>query len=39
MVFFSDPLNIFAYQKSKASDLALDWSANYPLFYDTSVTK
>ena len=39
MVFFSDPLNIFAYQKSKASDITLDWSADYPLFYDTSVTK
>jgi peptide/nickel transport system substrate-binding protein len=39
MVFFSDPLNIFAYQKAKVSDLALDWSATYPLFYDTTLAK
>jgi peptide/nickel transport system substrate-binding protein len=39
MVFFSDPSNIFAYQKTKANDIALDWSANYPLLYDASLAK
>lgn len=39
MVFFSDPINIFAFQKGKVSDVALDWSSAYPLLYDASVTK
>jgi len=39
MVFFADVVNLFAYQKAKVHDPLLDWSANYPLFYDTTVTK
>jgi len=39
MVFFADPTNIYAYQKAKVSGMALDWSANYPLFYDASIGK
>ncbi len=39
MVFFTDAINIFAYQKAKVRDPLLDWSANYPLFYDATLAK
>lgn len=39
MVFFADAINIFAFQKAKVRDPLLDWSANYPLFYDTTLAK
>jgi hypothetical protein len=39
MVFFSDPTNVFAYQKSKVQGAIIDWSATYPFFYDASLSK
>jgi len=39
MVFFADPLNIFAFAKNKASGITLDWSADYPFLYDAFLTK
>lgn len=39
MAFFADVVNVFAYQKAKVNDPFLDWSANYALFYDTSLAK
>jgi peptide/nickel transport system substrate-binding protein len=39
MVFFSDPTNVFAFQKSKVQGAVIDWSATYPFFYDASLSK
>ena len=39
MVFFSDPLNIFALTKSKLNGAILDWSSAFPYFYDASLPK
>jgi len=39
MVFIADSKNVFAYQKTKASDIVLDWSSTYPLLYDASMSK
>ncbi|HVB64618.1 MAG TPA: ABC transporter substrate-binding protein [Nitrolancea sp.] len=39
MVFFSDPTNVFAYQKSKVQGAVIDWSSTFPHFYDTSLSK
>ena len=39
MVYFADPLNIFAYQKSKVMGAMLDWSSTNMLFYDTWLRK
>jgi peptide/nickel transport system substrate-binding protein len=38
MVFVADSKNIYAANKSKLSDVVLDWSSNYPLLYDASLT-
>jgi hypothetical protein len=34
MVFFADPLNIFAYQKAKVMGPVLDWSATNVLLHN-----
>ena len=34
MVFFADPLNVFAYQKAKVVGAVLDWSATNVLLHD-----
>ncbi len=39
MVYFADPLNIFAYQKSKLNGVMLDWSGTNLLFYDTGLNR
>lgn len=39
MVFFADPLNIFALTKSKLNGAILDWSSAFPYFYDASLPK
>jgi len=38
MVFFADPLSIFAYQKT-LQGVTLDWSGNYPFFHTASLQK
>lgn len=38
MVFFADPLSIFAHQKT-LRDVAVDWSGNYPFFHTASLQK
>jgi peptide/nickel transport system substrate-binding protein len=38
MVFVADSKNIYAANKTKLSDVVLDWSSNYPLLYDASLT-
>ncbi len=37
MVFIADSKNVYAANKAKLSDVSLDWSSSYPLFYDASV--
>jgi peptide/nickel transport system substrate-binding protein len=39
MVFFADPLNIFALTKPKLNGAILDWSSAFPYFYDASLPK
>jgi ABC-type transport system substrate-binding protein len=34
MVFFADPLNVFAYQKAKVMGVMLDWSATNVLLHN-----
>ena len=38
MVFFADPLSIFAFQKSLRV-VTVDWSGNYPFFHTTFLAK
>jgi hypothetical protein len=32
-------VTLFAYQKNKVNGAVLDWSSNFPFFYDTSMSK
>jgi ABC-type transport system substrate-binding protein len=38
MVFFADPLSIFAFQKT-LRDVTVDWSGNYPFFHTAFLQK
>jgi peptide/nickel transport system substrate-binding protein len=38
MVFIADSKNLYTANKTKLSDVSLDWSSSYPLFYDASMT-
>ena len=38
MVFFADPLSIFAFQKT-LKDVTVDWSGNYPFFHTAFLQK
>ena len=37
MIFIADSKNVFATQKARVNDVALDWSSTYPLLFDASV--
>jgi peptide/nickel transport system substrate-binding protein len=37
MVPFANVVTLFAYQKNKVNGAELDWSSNFPFFYDTSM--
>jgi ABC-type transport system substrate-binding protein len=37
MVPFANVVTLFAYQKNKVNGAVLDWSSNFPFFYDTSM--
>ena len=39
MIGFADPLDLFAYQKSKVDGVVLDWSATTVLFHGASLRK
>jgi len=39
MVPFANVVSLFAYQKNKVNGAVLDWSSNFPFFYDTSMSK
>jgi ABC-type transport system substrate-binding protein len=37
MVYIADSKNMYAANKTRLSDVSLDWSSSYPLFYDASL--
>jgi peptide/nickel transport system substrate-binding protein len=38
MVYFAEPINIFAFREAEVANIALSWSGAYPFFYDTTMT-